>query len=204
MQSFSTSPNTDQAFIDFFFSLFVHTCGSIVLNSQKEPLWHRDSAPTEPPPSITSSPATPHPPLSAAATSRAGGQAVHEGWLEGGPCFLGTRSRYVALRAAEQLQSFTFGHRHPHLWKTKRNFNVGTWGGGGGEWTLVQSLGWEDHLEEGMATYSSMLVWRIPWTEEPDVLRSVDCKESDMSEWLRTPARTGEDEMSNRVETRVS
>ena len=31
----------------------------------------------------------------------------------------------------------------------------------------VQSLGWEDPLEEGMVTYSSILVWRIPWTEEP-------------------------------------
>ena len=89
MQSFSTSPNTDQAFIDFFFSLFVHTCGSIALNSQKEPLWRRDSAPTEPPPSITSSPATPHPPLSAAATTGrwAGGQAVHEGMVRGWAMF---------------------------------------------------------------------------------------------------------------------
>ena len=31
----------------------------------------------------------------------------------------------------------------------------------------VQSLGWEDHLEKGMATHSSFLAWRIPWTEEP-------------------------------------
>ena len=31
----------------------------------------------------------------------------------------------------------------------------------------VQSLGWEDPLEEGMATPSSILAWRIPWTEEP-------------------------------------
>ena len=31
----------------------------------------------------------------------------------------------------------------------------------------VQSLGWEDPLEEGMATYSSILAWRIPRTEEP-------------------------------------
>ena len=31
----------------------------------------------------------------------------------------------------------------------------------------VQSLGWEDPLEKGMATYSSILAWRIPWTEEP-------------------------------------
>jgi len=33
--------------------------------------------------------------------------------------------------------------------------------------TCVQSLGWEDALEKGMATHSSILVWRIPWTEEP-------------------------------------
>ena len=31
----------------------------------------------------------------------------------------------------------------------------------------VQSLGWEDPLEEGVATHSSILGWRIPWTEEP-------------------------------------
>ena len=31
----------------------------------------------------------------------------------------------------------------------------------------VQFLGWEDPLEEGMATDSSILAWRIPWTEEP-------------------------------------
>ena len=33
--------------------------------------------------------------------------------------------------------------------------------------TWVQSLGWEDPLEEGMATHSSILAWRILWTEEP-------------------------------------
>ena len=31
----------------------------------------------------------------------------------------------------------------------------------------VQSLGWEDPLEDGIATHSSVLAWRIPWTEEP-------------------------------------
>ena len=31
----------------------------------------------------------------------------------------------------------------------------------------VQSLGWEDALEEGMATHSGILAWEIPWTEEP-------------------------------------
>ena len=39
--------------------------------------------------------------------------------------------------------------------------------------TWVQSLGWEDPLEEGMATHSSFLAWRIPWTEEPGGLQSV-------------------------------
>ena len=33
--------------------------------------------------------------------------------------------------------------------------------------TRVQSLVWEDPLEQGMATHSSILPWRIPWTEEP-------------------------------------
>ena len=32
---------------------------------------------------------------------------------------------------------------------------------------LGSVLGWEDPLEEGMATHSSILAWRIPWTEEP-------------------------------------
>ena len=37
----------------------------------------------------------------------------------------------------------------------------------------VRSLGCEDPLEEGMATHSSILAWRIPWTEEPGGLQSV-------------------------------
>ena len=39
--------------------------------------------------------------------------------------------------------------------------------------TQVQSLGWEDPMEEGMATHSSILAWRIPWTEEPGGLQSI-------------------------------
>ena len=39
--------------------------------------------------------------------------------------------------------------------------------------TWVQSMGWEDPLEEGMATHSSILAWRIPWTEEPGGLQTV-------------------------------
>ena len=39
--------------------------------------------------------------------------------------------------------------------------------------TQVQSLGQEDPLEEEMAAHSSILVWRIPWTEEPSGLQSI-------------------------------
>ena len=39
--------------------------------------------------------------------------------------------------------------------------------------TQVQSLGQEDPLEKGMATHSSILAWRIPWTEEPSGLQSM-------------------------------
>ena len=38
--------------------------------------------------------------------------------------------------------------------------------------TWVQSLGWEDPLEKGTATHSSILAWRIAWTEEPGRLQS--------------------------------
>ena len=39
--------------------------------------------------------------------------------------------------------------------------------------TWVRSLGWEDPLEKEMTTLSSILAWRIPWTEEPDGLQSM-------------------------------
>ena len=48
--------------------------------------------------------------------------------------------------------------------------------------TWVQSLGWEDPLEEAMATHSSILAWKIPWTEETIGLQSKGHKESDMTE----------------------
>ena len=40
--------------------------------------------------------------------------------------------------------------------------------------TLIQSLSQEDPLEMGMATHSGILAWRIPWTEEPGWLKSVE------------------------------
>ena len=39
--------------------------------------------------------------------------------------------------------------------------------------TWVRSLGWEDPLEDGIATHFSILAWRIPWTEEPGGLQSM-------------------------------
>ena len=39
--------------------------------------------------------------------------------------------------------------------------------------TQVRSLGWEDPLAKGMATHTSILDWRIPWTEEPGGLQSM-------------------------------
>ena len=46
----------------------------------------------------------------------------------------------------------------------------------------VRSLCPEDALEEGMATHSSILAWRIPWTEKPGGLQSMGSQESDMIE----------------------
>ena len=45
----------------------------------------------------------------------------------------------------------------------------------------VQSLGWEDPLEKGMVTHSSILGWRIPWTEEPGRLQSIGHHCSDLA-----------------------
>ena len=50
--------------------------------------------------------------------------------------------------------------------------------------TWVQSLGWEDLLEKGMATHSSILAWRTSWTEEPGKLQSMGSQKSDMTEGL--------------------
>ena len=48
--------------------------------------------------------------------------------------------------------------------------------------TQVLSLGQEDPLEKKMATHSSILAWRIPWTEEPGRLQTMGSQESDMTE----------------------
>ena len=50
--------------------------------------------------------------------------------------------------------------------------------------TQVLSLGWEDPLEKEMATHSSILAWRIPWTEEPSRLQSTGSQRVDTTERL--------------------
>ena len=47
--------------------------------------------------------------------------------------------------------------------------------------TQIRSLGQKDLLEKEMATHSSILAWKIPWTEEPGRLQSMSCSESDMT-----------------------
>ena len=44
--------------------------------------------------------------------------------------------------------------------------------------TWVQSLDWEDPLEQEIATHSSILAWEIPWTEEPGGLQTVESQKS--------------------------
>ena len=56
--------------------------------------------------------------------------------------------------------------------------------------TRVPSLGGEDPLEEGMATHSRILAWRIPWTEEPGKLQCIGHKESDTTERLTVSVST--------------
>ena len=57
--------------------------------------------------------------------------------------------------------------------------------------TQVQSLSQEDSLEKELATHSSILTWKIPWTEEPGGLQSVESQESD-DLVTKPPNRNGE------------
>ena len=52
--------------------------------------------------------------------------------------------------------------------------------------TQVQSLVWEDPLEKGMATHSSILAWKIPWAEEPGGLQSMELQRAGHSSATNT------------------
>ena len=57
--------------------------------------------------------------------------------------------------------------------------------------TLVRSLDWEDPLEKGTVTHSSILAWRVPWTEEPGGLESMGLqKVADMTAQVKTDQRS--------------
>ena len=53
----------------------------------------------------------------------------------------------------------------------------------------IRSLGWEDPLEEGMATHSSILAWKIPWTEEPGGLQSTGSQKPAENGWAQGQPR---------------
>ena len=55
--------------------------------------------------------------------------------------------------------------------------------------TWVQSLGREDPLDKGIATHSSILAWRIPWTEEPGGLQSIASQSQTQLKWLSMHAQ---------------
>ena len=56
--------------------------------------------------------------------------------------------------------------------------------------TQAQFLGWEDPLEEGLATHSNILAWRIPWTEEPGGLQSMGSESRTQLKQLGTGFKT--------------
>ena len=81
-------------------------------------------------------------------------------------------------------------------WTEQNSLNGGIPGGSSGKERacqcrrlkemLVRSLGWEDPLEEDMATHSSILAWRTLWTEEPGGLQSIGAQSQTQQKWLST------------------
>ena len=65
--------------------------------------------------------------------------------------------------------------------------------------TWVQSLGWEDPLEKGMATHSGLLAWRIQLSEEPGRLQSMGHKELTERVSAHTDRREGEVECMDKI-----
>ena len=57
--------------------------------------------------------------------------------------------------------------------------------------TSVGSLDWEDPLEKERTTHSSILVWKIPWAEEPGGLQSMKTQELDMTERITLQGESG-------------
>ena len=70
----------------------------------------------------------------------------------------------------------------PRAQRCRSAGGAGATGAAGAAGAWGQSLGWAGPLEEGMATFSSILAWRTPWTEEPVGYSPRGCKELDTTE----------------------
>ena len=90
----------------------------------------------------------------------------------------------------ETLQNCVHTHTHTHMQEAE---------------TQVQFLGWEDALEEGMATHSRILAWEILWTEEPGGLQSIGSQRvrHDWNDLLSTHAQTHTNTCSSLVGSQV-
>ena len=114
------------------------------------------------------------------------------------------KAEFLTVFKTWMWESFSNNDPKPEAqYKQKQNKNLTTWKYGHlYEWswaslvswlvkntpavqeTWVWSLGWEDPLEEGMATHSSILAWRIPRTEEPGGLQSMGLQsQTQLSDW---------------------
>ena len=69
--------------------------------------------------------------------------------------------------------------------------------------TQVRSLGREDALEKEMATHSSTLAWKIPWTEKPGKLQSMGSQESDMTDGFHSLSFLQKEQVSNNAEKHI-
>ena len=74
-------------------------------------------------------------------------------------------------KGSEKEYIYIYIHTHTWFpwWLSSKAANIETW---------VQSLGWEDLLGKEMATHSSILAWKIPWTEKPGGLQSMRSQKS--------------------------
>ena len=103
----------------------------------------------------------------------------------GGPvlgCLVPTAGATVQSLVREIRSYMLCGSAKKKKGKRKESYYTSLWGFPGGpdgknsfamQETWVRSLSWEDPVEKGMATHSSILAWRIPWTGEPGRLRSM-------------------------------
>ena len=123
-------------------------------------------------------------------------------WRPTRPSRTNTNKRYAfhhrGLECKSRRSRDTWSNRQVWPWNTKwsrtkanRVFPGGsdgkasTYNAGNQVW----SLGWEDPLEKGKATHSSIMAWRIPWTKEPGGLQFMELQKSDMTDATNTQSK---------------